>query len=309
MIRLKKTAVLVSTVAALAMSVTPVSAVYLGNYDIASKEYHEYLSRFYGTVYNEDYICSFLNSDTNENIVNEWVRDGSEEPGDFIDDEGYRRRPIVYPNSKIRHVYQYEEFKGNEVIYDDEYKTVHTECMFERGFSEEYEAEHGKNRSFEMGRIHWNTFWSDSSIYEPDEINKFLSENDYTIRIKDANTKNPLMGKVSYSMDIPEGLSIEEMTNTGKALYEKFDMKPDIYILASNEPTFTEEKIGFTLKGDADLSGEVDLADLTTVAKFNLSNEAYPLKNEVAEANADMNDDGKVDGLDTSALIENQLGK
>ena len=31
--------------------------------------------------------------------------------------------------------------------------------------------------------------------------------------------------------------------------------------------------------------------------------------NEVAFANADMNSDGKVDGLDTSALIENQLGK
>ncbi len=64
-----------------------------------------------------------------------------------------------------------------------------------------------------------------------------------------------------------------------------------------------------TLKGDADLSGIVDIADLTTVAKYNLSNEAYPLANEIAFANADMNDDGEVNGVDTSALIENQLGK
>ena len=64
-----------------------------------------------------------------------------------------------------------------------------------------------------------------------------------------------------------------------------------------------------TLKGDADLSGEVDLADLTTVAKFNLNNELYPLANETAFANADMNSDGEVNGVDTSALIENQLGK
>ena len=64
-----------------------------------------------------------------------------------------------------------------------------------------------------------------------------------------------------------------------------------------------------TLLGDVDLNGVKDLADLTTVAKYNLNNELYPLVNETAFANADMNDDGIVDGLDTSALIENQLGK
>ena len=64
-----------------------------------------------------------------------------------------------------------------------------------------------------------------------------------------------------------------------------------------------------TLKGDADLNGTVDLADLIAVAKYNLSSEAFPLKNETAEANADMNGDSVVDGLDTSALIENQLGE
>ena len=63
-----------------------------------------------------------------------------------------------------------------------------------------------------------------------------------------------------------------------------------------------------TFRGDADLNGEVSLSDVIVVAKYNLSNEAYPLKNETAEANADMNSDGKVDGLDTSALIEINLG-
>ena len=64
-----------------------------------------------------------------------------------------------------------------------------------------------------------------------------------------------------------------------------------------------------SLKGDADVNNEVNLADLTTVAKYNLSNSSYPLANDTAYANADMNGDGKVDGLDTSALIEDQLGK
>ena len=63
------------------------------------------------------------------------------------------------------------------------------------------------------------------------------------------------------------------------------------------------------LKGDADLNGVVDLADLTAIAKYNLSSSSYPLENDTALANADMNGDGKVDGLDVSRLIEQQLGK
>ena len=64
-----------------------------------------------------------------------------------------------------------------------------------------------------------------------------------------------------------------------------------------------------SLKGDADLNGVVELADLVTVAKYNLNHSAFPLKNDTAFANADMNDDGDVNMLDTSALIEYQLGK
>ena len=64
-----------------------------------------------------------------------------------------------------------------------------------------------------------------------------------------------------------------------------------------------------TLKGDADVNKEVGLSDVITVAKYNLNNELYPLANETAFANADMNSDGEVNGVDTSALIENQLGK
>ena len=90
-------------------------------------------------------------------------------------------------------------------------------------------------------------------------------------------------------------INVRDVSGIAKYLYE--------------QATKSTGDVNTLIKGDADLSGMVDLADLTAVAKFNLSNEAYPLKNEVAEANADMNDDGIVDGLDTSALIENQLGK
>ena len=75
----------------------------------------------------------------------------------------------------------------------------------------------------------------------------------------------------------------------------------------ANEKT-TAKKTVATLKGDADLNSEVSLTDVVVVSKNTLSDEAYPLKNEIAFANADMNSDGEVNGVDTSALIENQLG-
>ena len=59
-----------------------------------------------------------------------------------------------------------------------------------------------------------------------------------------------------------------------------------------------------TIKGDADLNGEVSLSDVTTVVKYNLNRESFPLKNETAEANADVNSDNKIDMLDSSKLIE-----
>ena len=70
-----------------------------------------------------------------------------------------------------------------------------------------------------------------------------------------------------------------------------------------------EEHIKPTLRGDADLNGITELADLVTVSKHVLNKSAFPLKNKVAEANADMNGDKTIDVLDVSELTEDQLGK
>lgn len=59
--------------------------------------------------------------------------------------------------------------------------------------------------------------------------------------------------------------------------------------------------------GDADLSGNVDLADLTAISKYNLNSKAFPLLNELAFVNADVNYDDKVDSLDMTAMINMQL--
>lgn len=63
------------------------------------------------------------------------------------------------------------------------------------------------------------------------------------------------------------------------------------------------------LKGDADFNGEVGLSDLVAVSKYNVNNAVFPFTNELAFINADMNDDDLVDGLDTQALVEYNLGK
>ena len=124
-----------------------------------------------------------------------------------------------------------------------------------------------------------------------------------------------------FSMCSAEDFKSEEIR---KSIAENSDLR-DIavaYICASQLGFIAQNQKGLyssgeeqpaqniaTLKGDADLNGEVSLSDVVVIAQYNLNHESFPLKNEVAEANADMNGDGVVDGLDTSSLIENQLGK
>ncbi len=73
----------------------------------------------------------------------------------------------------------------------------------------------------------------------------------------------------------------------------------------STEPTPAKS----TLLGDVDLNDEVGLSDVTALAKYNLNNTAFPLGSEAALANADVNNDGKVDSIDETKLIEYNLRK
>ena len=65
----------------------------------------------------------------------------------------------------------------------------------------------------------------------------------------------------------------------------------------------------YTLKGDADLSGDVSLSDVTTVSKYLLSSKVYPFADETAKNNADINSDTVVDTRDQAMLIEHNLGR
>ena len=63
------------------------------------------------------------------------------------------------------------------------------------------------------------------------------------------------------------------------------------------------------MRGDVDVNGVVELADVTTLSKYLLSASAYPLSCIEAEINADVTYDDAVSILDLSKLIEFNLGK
>ena len=129
--------------------------------------------------------------------------------------------------------------------------------------------------------------------------------------------------KYNDMMDFYESIGKEGSRNV--FVLDLLDDGTDPYTFAftpeeskSDEPTeATEETINWllpiwekvTLKGDADLDGIVSLSDVIAVSKYSLSHNLYPLKNDVAYVNADMNQDGDINAVDTSALIEINLGK
>ena len=206
-------------------------------------------------------------------------------------DDGSGNIKEVNVNQKLIHVYKY----GEQTKFDS-----HMGAVFE--FEKVIGGE--KTTYFSIGEIIldgmplWNTcsVFKNSSI---DALNSFLEENGYkALFIENENN----LYQIVY-----DDTSEENVIKTFLALSKKFDTGISCIHQVDEDPITNKPLL--RIKGDADLSGMVDLVDLTTVAKYNLNNELYPLENETAYANADMNDDGAVNGVDTSALIENQLGK
>ena len=115
-----------------------------------------------------------------------------------------------------------------------------------------------------------------------------------------------------YNEPLLDMLAIGELESNLIFNQELYNFNVNIYYPEINEyktRILNESKALAILIGDADLNGSVELSDVTAIAKFELNNEAYPLKNETAYANADMNDDKDINQLDVSILIETQLGR
>ncbi len=63
-----------------------------------------------------------------------------------------------------------------------------------------------------------------------------------------------------------------------------------------------------TIAGDLDLDDKQGMSDIVFLTKYTASPELYPITDATALANADINQDGKIDSLDTNILIEMTLG-
>ena len=119
---------------------------------------------------------------------------------------------------------------------------------------------------------------------------------------------NIVLGMMNYEMMFPICV-LEETDNIyNEQIYNAQTATENTKISKAAE-ILNESKAQPTLTGDADLNGAVELSDITAIAKYELNNNAYPLKNETAYVNADMNDDKDIDQLDVSILIETQLGR
>ena len=75
----------------------------------------------------------------------------------------------------------------------------------------------------------------------------------------------------------------------------------------------TENDDSEIMYGDVDLNGNVELADITRMAKYLLSPIVYPLGNDtssekIAKKQSDTNNDGNINAVDLSRLIEYNLG-
>ena len=102
-------------------------------------------------------------------------------------------------------------------------------------------------------------------------------------------------------------ITTEEITTTETTTEETQPTTEEKIEEAIND--IVQEYINMTMKGDADLDGEVSLTDVIVVSKNIVNKASYPFKSYTAFANADMNGDYEVNGIDTSALIEFNLGK
>ena len=279
-----------AAVAALAVSAMPVSAYNTGwdGYDINDPKYIEYVNKLDDRLPCEDILINAYNSNS----------------GRVLDREGAEAMGIHYEYQWLfKHIYRDE---GALQVKED--GSVKFGANVELGRPDDVEAEKGKERTFTWVEFNLCCL-EDVKGVTIEDINSFIKEKGLKVTAEYNATSEESGWRNGVILTYDTSMTTDEVCETLYALNSELGLIPNGYTTLESMGEVFTEKTEATLKGDADLSGEVDLADLTTVAKYNLNNELYPLVNETAFANADMNSDDIVDGLDTSALIEDQLGK
>ena len=161
--------------------------------------------------------------------------------------------------------------------------------------------------------INWSYLGNsiDFDRFDPNSDQRYIKDTDNMIIRGYENSSAQTYARLYHFTFIP--LDNETTDPTEETLptitSETTDSTTEVTSTTMSEPTTLDEPTSPTLIGDTDVNGVVELADLTMLSKYLLNETAFPLKNAIATANADMNSDGLINTVDLSALINNQLGK
>lgn len=168
--------------------------------------------------------------------------------------------------------------------------------------------------SYGCAEVSWHNFYIDDTeilIPTEEEINTFLSENNFKATVSSYNSEAYSMFS-PISLSYEEGVTFEDIVDIANALNDKFSMRIDwlvpVSMASKNIPQPTTQSPTITLFGDLDLDDKQGMSDIVALTKYNASPELYPITDKTALANADINQDGVIDALDTNILIEMTLG-
>ncbi len=204
-----------------------------------------------------------------------------------------------------KHIYAECENMLQVLEVDEKIVSAVSPAVFEQDFS-------NNGRVFYTGTIDWTRYRFDSietasSFYISnfDSINAFLKDNNLKAQFV---TSPEDVSEICYSFNIAynNDVTLNDIIEIALALNNEYDISPSPMMRVISEGVFyNEPEIGTpTIIGDADLNGEVAMADAVTIAKYLTNSKIYPLSDSTAFANADVNGDNVIDNSDTSKFIE-----
>ena len=178
-----------------------------------------------------------------------------------------------------------------------------------------FESGNETTRHFADGLIYWSVYtdhYSNEPDYTEDNVKAFIAETNPKISLRsyscdyDIKRGEEKAYEAEVRLSFSEDVTPDEVIDMAIALNKEYGLNANNMVTVTSV-TFTDE-IPATLFGDLDLDDKQGMSDIVFLTKYTASPELYPITDKTALANADVNQDGKIDSLDTNILIEMTLG-
>jgi hypothetical protein len=286
--KLRKLLAGLSSVAILVTCTGFVSAETTEYTGIDTKQYHDYIDCLY-EIANKDMVYEMFYSNCQFNA------------------EEYGKYPPIYGEfANIYSTSSSSSLSDGSVMYIDE---TYLEFYFD------YKA-----AQFGDKIVYYDTYKVKNPEFTKEELEVFLKENNFKASVSEF-TETDEITEISLEF---YGMTVSEAEQMSYAIYKVYGIKPCCGSYLTSDFIFNKEydkqdyisKVNallsatsntVTIAGDIDLNNEQGISDIVTLSKFNANPELYPITDSTALANADMNQDGKVDTLDATILIEMAL--